>query len=100
MFERTGVFVAPIKHPSASGWFWSGLNGYLNTRPNRVFGALGLGQKIHDIYRVIEPFGILKKLDLEFTAKPLILVRKQKKMFRKHIPGPSKGCQMDGKGCH
>ena len=22
-------------------WFWSGLNGYLNTEPNRVFGALG-----------------------------------------------------------
>ena len=28
--ERTGVFVAPIKHPSASGWFWSGLNRYIN----------------------------------------------------------------------
>ena len=22
-------------------WFWNGLNGYLNTEPNRVFGALG-----------------------------------------------------------
>ena len=23
-------------------WFWSGLNGYLNTEPNKIFGALGI----------------------------------------------------------
>ena len=23
-------------------WFWNGLNGYLKTEPNRVFGALAL----------------------------------------------------------
>ena len=31
--------------PSAP-WFWSGLNGYPNTEPNSVFGALGIGDEI------------------------------------------------------
>ena len=32
-------------------WFWSGLNGYLNTEPNRVFGALGNVQENVDFLK-------------------------------------------------
>ena len=37
LIVEAGKSFEPI--PSASAWFWSGLNGYLNAGPNKVFGA-------------------------------------------------------------
>ena len=38
-------------NPFCNKWFWSGLNRYLNTEPNRVFGALGNVQKNIDFLK-------------------------------------------------
>ena len=41
-WRKFDVWNSLMLHSLLQSWFWSGLNRYLNTQPNRVFGALGI----------------------------------------------------------